>query len=121
MTKKKSNIAINLRDENSRRGEIRKVVNFVSELKRSKYINAVPTMFGLPSNPVYENYYKDDEDIAKGNKAILEYKTIDDENYKLLAEYLGTNGGSIVERRDISASDTEPKILVMIDTTNMRY
>jgi len=114
MSNKKAPISISLKDENSKRGEIRKVILLVSELKRSERINNVPTMFGLPNSPVYEKYYAD-ENIPQGNRAVLEFNDINNADYLMVEEYIKNSGGSIINKRI-----KEDKIeLVLIDTSNM--
>jgi hypothetical protein len=112
--KKGSTVAISLRDENAKRGEIRKVINLVSELKRSSRINVAPSMFGLPSNPVYEKHYSE-EDITKGNKAIIEFTKISDSDLAMVEEYINTNGGTVVDKR----TKEDDQLMVLIDTSNM--
>jgi hypothetical protein len=115
MSKKKGQaIAINLRDENAKRGEIRKVINLVSELKRSPRLNVEVAGLGLPNSPVYDKYYGD-EDISKGNKAVVEFNNLNDKDFVMVEEYINTNGGTVVDKR---ASENK-NLMVLIDTSNM--
>lgn len=113
--KKRSAIAINLKDENAKRGEIRKIINLVSELKRSDKIKVEVAGLGLPNNPVYEKYYGE-EDVAKGNKAVVEFNSISDADFIMVEEYIKTNGGAVVDKR----ANENQKLMVLIDTTDMR-
>jgi hypothetical protein len=119
MAKKKPALSINLRDDNAKRGEIRKVINLMSELKRSSNVVTKPLMCGLPTNPVYQKFYDDPSHGA--NKAVIEFELLKPEELRIVSEYIETNGGQVVDTKEITHSEkTATTLAVLIDTSNIR-
>lgn len=109
----KPKIKMNVKEDEIKRGEIRKIINFVSELKRSDIIKLKNIMFGLPTNPVYEKFYNlGNVDIT--NKAVLQFCTISDDKYFILNEYISTAGGNVVDKK-IEGANT----ILLVDVSNM--